>query len=546
MNKHIVAITQYEWISWGDKLTLRLMPNRIVWASDAQSSRALISSLEAAPDLRPEDDGFLIAVFDEPPLPSQNSAAVDVMFEGVSFHALADRGAELLDSLAKRLNSSINAPPSADIANAWVEWKLIQRRRESIGRVKIFWEWTFQQKLINDEMPVAMSDAIHTIELLERDSPSERTRNAKNSFYVGTNAFALHSMITAGIDVGLISKSPGKGSEGTVRSFLDSQSNKRKSSTRFFDEDNNVIQSVVGELKDRISSGNLGILLAFLIATHHSHRISEGQDFLIEDFMADLNRVICEDWISDAEVNPTLSLACTALARALPVESIKAIRDFESTHRNWINNIHALREQVSQSSADAKVEALPVIETPEAPVVVTTSTQGSEGGDSEISKDATFPVEDQSYLADTVVVSEEGIQQGTQIEAVSAKDVKTQIDVEPAQTEGAVVRDPNVAHDIADKASAPVSSDRSDHMSPSLNESVPEKLGEEFEMIPVGVTTKKAAKATKRARKTAAKTAGETPKVKPPRKSRKVDTNAPSFDFETPVDSQAEDKSSAE
>ncbi len=359
MDRHLIAITYLEWLNLGARGCLRVAPERIVWTTEVTASEALTISLNAAPDLDPADDAFLLATVTRAPALSEFRSRLDLSFKGTQFEALSERSHRLLNPTATRMHAEL-AIASTPLQDAWLQWKRYYRNRSKQLRADRLLDWAW------DHSPTQLSKSGAT-QLLDTIGEFERMiayRTKSNPDYMqsisGSDAYAWFCMASYASDQGILDTSEDASWKDPVNKYIKASRQRAAIDPCFYRTDDALFAAAISELARE--SETVSMPLALAIAKHHSERVSSGQNLNFGAFVDDLVRFINSfgSEIDFNKQNDSLSLAIMALARSLPDEAVLEITNDPEFRPGWLNDLlqtplpaHAYEKSKTNSPAES-------------------------------------------------------------------------------------------------------------------------------------------------------------------------------------------------
>ncbi|WP_126053376.1 hypothetical protein [Sphingomonas sp. S-NIH.Pt1_0416] len=338
MDRHLIAITYLEWLNWGARGCLRVAPERIVWTTEVTESEALTTSLNAAPDLDPADDAFLLATVTRAPALSEFRSGLDLPFKGTQFEALSERSHRLLNPTATRMHAEL-AIASLPLQDAWLQWKRYYRNRSTQLRADrlLDWVWDHSPSRLSKSDATQLLDAIDEFERMIAD------RTKSNPDYMqsisGSDAYAWFCMASYASDQGILDMSEDASWKDPVNKYINASRQRAAIDRCFYRTDDALFAAAISELareRERV-----WMPLALAIAKHHSERVSSGQNLDFRAFADDLARFIGSTGHETdfKKQNDGLSLAIMALARNLPDEAVLEITKDPLFRPGWLNDL---------------------------------------------------------------------------------------------------------------------------------------------------------------------------------------------------------------
>lgn len=338
MDRHLIAITYLEWLNWGARGCLRAAPERIVWATEVTESEALTASLNAAPDLDPADDAFLLATVTRAPALSELRSGIDLSFNGTQFEALSERSHRLLNLTATRMHVEL-AIGSRPLQDAWLQWKRYYRTRSTRLRADRLLDWVWN----DSQSRLSKSDATQLLDVIGEFERMIADRTKSNPDYMqsisGSDAYAWFCMASYASDQGILDMSEDASWKDPVNKYIKASRQRAAIDRCFYRTDDPLFAAAIGELEREREKVSMPLALA--IAKHHSERVSSGQNLDFRSFVNDLSRFI--DSIGpetdSKQRNDDLSLAIMALARTLPDEAVLEITKDPEFRPGWLHDL---------------------------------------------------------------------------------------------------------------------------------------------------------------------------------------------------------------
>lgn len=359
MDRHLIAITYLEWLNWGARGCLRVAPERIVWTTEVTESEALTTSLNAAPDLDPADDAFLLATVTKAPALSEFRSGLDLPFKGTQFEALSERSHRLLNPTATRMHAELTIA-SLPLQDAWLQWKRYYRNRSTQLRAErlLDWVWDHSPSRLSKSEATQLRDAVDEFERMIAD------RTKSNPDYMqsisGSNAYAWFCMASYASDQGILDMSEDASWKDPVNKYIKASRQRAAIDPCFYRTDDPLFAAAISEFAREREK--VWMPLALAIAKHHSERVTSGQKLDFRAFVEDLARFVDSTGRETdfKKRNDGLFLLIMAFARSLPDEAVLEITKDPQFRPGWLNDmlqivppVHTNEERLTNSPIES-------------------------------------------------------------------------------------------------------------------------------------------------------------------------------------------------